>query len=177
VLGRPVNDDGDIFAAEEALITQANTEEGGADELEQQFAALGSEASFDRVVYDGGDYGLGGSDEELDFLGLPGLLEPDQVRELLRSREEKTMKGGRRKAKAEEAPTPAELATHEQLALLRRELNGLVAAWHHRTGQPHGVIHTDLRRELGGPAAAHASADQLRERIERLRDWSTRRRA
>ena len=68
VLGRPVNDDGDIFAAEEALITQANTEEGASDELEQQFAALGSEASFDRVVYDGGDYGLGGSDEELDFL-------------------------------------------------------------------------------------------------------------
>ena len=174
VLGRPVNDDGDIFAAEEALVAQANAEEGASDELDQQYAALGSEASFDRVVYDGGDYGMGGSDEELDFLGLPGLLEPDQVRELLRSRQEKTLK---RTPKRDEAPTPVELATHEQLALLRRELNGLVAAWHHRTGQPHGVIHTDLRRELGGPAAAHASSDQLRERIERLRDWATRRRA
>jgi superfamily II DNA or RNA helicase len=177
VLGRPVNDDGDIFAAEEALVARANAQESASDGLEQQFAALGSEASFDRVVYDGGDYGLGGSEEELDFLGLPGLLEPDQVRELLRSRQEKTMKRGRGRTKAEEAPTPAELATHEQLALLRRELNGLVAAWHHRTGQPHAVIHTDLRRELGGPAAAHASADELRERIERLRDWSARRRA
>jgi superfamily II DNA or RNA helicase len=178
VLGRPVNDDGDlIFAAEEAVsMAQANAEDAASDELEQRFAALGSEASFDRVVYDGGDYGLGGSDEELDFLGLPGLLEPDQVRELLRSRQEKTVKQGGRH-KAGEAPTPVELATHEQLALLRRELNGLVAAWHHRTGQPHGMIHTDLRRELGGPAAAHASADQLRERIERVRDWSTRRRA
>ena len=174
VLGRPVNDDGDIFAAEEALVAQANAEEGASDELDQQYAALGSEASFDRVVYDGGDYGLGGSDEELDFLGLPGLLEPDQVRELLRSRQDKTLK---RTPKRDEPPTPVELATHEQLALLRRELNGLVAAWHHRTGQPHGVIHTDLRRELGGPAAAHASSDQLRERIERLRDWATRRRA
>ena len=176
VLGRPVNSDGDIFAAEDALVAQANANEAAGDELEQQFEALGSEASFDRVVYDGGDYGLGGSDEELDFLGLPGLLEPDQVRELLRSRQEKTMRDGGKSAKRHD-PTPAELATHEQLALLRRELNGLVAAWHHRTGQPHGVIHTDLRRELGGPAAAHASADQLRDRIERVRDWAVRRRA
>lgn len=177
VLGRPVNDDGDIFAAEEALVAQANAEEAASDELDQQYEALGSEASFDRVVYDGGDYGLGGSEEELDFLGLPGLLEPDQVRELLRSRQAKTVKQTSSRSRADDVPTPTELATHEQLALLRRELNGLVAAWHHRTGQPHGVIHTDLRRELGGPAAAHASSDQLRERIERLRDWATRRRA
>jgi hypothetical protein len=69
------------------------------------------------------------------------------------------------------------LATHEQVALLRRELNGLVAAWHHRTGQPHGVIHNDLRRKLGGPAAAHASSTELKERIELIRDWATQRRA
>jgi superfamily II DNA or RNA helicase len=175
VLGRAVNDDGDIFAAEEALVAQANASEAASEELEQQFAALWSEASFDRVVYDGGDYGMGGSDEELDFLGLPGLLEPDQVRELLRSRQQKTLKRSRRRS--DDAPSVTELATHEQLALLRRELNGLVAAWHHRTGQPHGVIHIDLRRELGGPAAAHASAEQLRDRIERIRDWAGRRRA
>ena len=48
----------------------------------------------------------------------------------------------------------AEVSTHEQLAVLRRELNGLVAAWHHRTGQPHGVTHAALRKECGGPAAA-----------------------
>jgi hypothetical protein len=125
-------------------------------------------------VYDGGDYGLGGTDEELDFLGLPGLLEPDQVRELLRSRQQKTLQ---KREPRRDDPTPTELATHEQLALLRRDLNGLVAAWHHRTGQPHGVIHSDLRRELGGPAAAHASADQLRARIDLLRDWAARRQA
>ncbi|MCW2783263.1 MAG: ATP-dependent helicase, partial [Marmoricola sp.] len=27
---------------------------------------------------------------------------------------------------------------------MRRELNGLVAAWYHRTGQPHGVTHAAL---------------------------------
>jgi superfamily II DNA or RNA helicase len=181
VLGRPVRDDGDLFAPEDALVAQANASEAASGELEAKFEALGSEASFDRVVYDGGDYGMGGSDEELDFLGLPGLLEPDQVRELLRSRQQKTMlrrrDGGSRPAGEREVPAPVDLATHEQVALLRRELNGLVAAWHHRSGQPHGVIHTDLRRKLGGPAAAHASSEQLRERIELLRDWAAQRRA
>jgi len=133
-------------------------------------------------VFDGGDYGTGGdqaSEEELDFLGLPGLLEPDQVRELLRERQEKSLAAQKRSrretADEREDPTPTELATHEQIALLRRELNGLVAAWHH--GQPHGVIHNDLRRKLGGPVAAHASSTQLKGRVELIRDWATQRRA
>lgn len=183
VLGRKnSNDDGDIFGLEDDLLKQANQTEGASDELEGNFEALGSDASFDRVVFDGGDYGTGGdnaSDEELDFLGLPGLLEPDQVRELLHKRQQKSLAAQKKSSRTSdrEDPTPTELATHEQIALLRRELNGLVAAWHHRTGQPHGVIHNDLRRKLGGPAAAHASSIQLKERIELIRDWATQRRA
>jgi len=183
VLGRKnTGEDGDIFALEDDLMAQANKTEAASDELEGSFEALGSDASFDRVVFDGGDYGTGGdmaSDEELDFLGLPGLLEPDQVRELLRKRQAKSLAAQKRSQRPadREDPTPTDLATHEQVALLRRELNGLVAAWHHRTGQPHGVIHNDLRRKLGGPAAAHASSVQLRERIELLRDWAAQRRA
>ena len=66
------------------------------------------------------------------------------------------------------------MSTYEQLATLRRELNGLVAAWHHRTGQPHGVTHATLRKECGGPAAAIANAEQLRVRIDRIREWAVR---
>ena len=52
------------------------------------FEAMGSQATFDRVLYDGGEFGHSGevhvgSEEEMDFLGIPGLLEPDQVRDLL----------------------------------------------------------------------------------------------
>ena len=57
--------------------------------------------------------------------------------------------------------------------MMRRELNGLVAAWHHRTGQAHGTTHAALRKECGGPAAAAASAVQLRQRIDLLREWAT----
>jgi predicted nucleic acid-binding Zn ribbon protein len=67
-----------------------------------------------------------------------------------------------------------QVTTHEQLAVLRRELNGLVAAWHHRTGQPHGVTHAALRKECGGPAAAVANAEQLRKRIDQIREWALR---
>ena len=54
--------------------------------------AFGSEARFDRVLYDGGEFGHAGevavgSEEEMDFLGIPGLLEPDQVRNLLKHRQ------------------------------------------------------------------------------------------
>ena len=60
----------------------------------------------------------------------------------------------------------------EALATLRKELNGLVTAWHHRTGQPHGAIHAQLRSTCGGPPLAQATADQIRERIAALRRWA-----
>ena len=149
-------------------------------------------AQFDRVVFDGGEFGTAaapGSPEEADFLGLPGLLEPEQVALLLRKRQ-----AGQSKARArggagltperlrEDArpPGPAPFdgrqagpqMHREVLATLRKELNGLVAAWHHRTGQPHGAIHAQLRRACGGPPLPQATAEQIKERIAALRRWA-----
>jgi superfamily II DNA or RNA helicase len=175
VLGRTITDEDDIFAAEQDLLAQANADLSASDDLLGSFEALGSQARFDQVVYDGATFGHAGevhvgSDEEMDFLGIPGLLEPDQVRDLLHHRQR-----SRRTAAAALYDEPErEVSTHEQLAILRRELNGLVAAWHHRTGQPHGVTHSALRKELGGPAAAIANAEQLHARINRLREWASR---
>ena len=177
VLGRKVTDEGDIFAAEEDLLNQAQASEAAsADEALLPFEALGSQATFDRVLYDGGEFGHSGevqvgSDEEMDFLGIPGLLEPDQVRDLLHLRQSERARQQRRTRSTEEEVV-RDVSTHEHLATLRRELNGLVAAWNHRTGQPHGVTHAALRRECGGPAAAVATADQLSERIDRIRQWA-----
>ncbi|HEU4811169.1 MAG TPA: DEAD/DEAH box helicase [Nocardioides sp.] len=178
VLGRKVTDEDDIFAAEQDLLNEANAGEVASAELEMNFEALGSEARFDRVLFDGGEFGHAGevhvgSEEEMDFLGIPGLLEPGQMRELLQQRQSDRAK----KQKAASSPEPdtvAEVSTHEQLAILRRELNGLVAAWYHRTGQAHGITHAALRKECGGPAAAVATSEQLHERIDRLREWAAR---
>jgi superfamily II DNA or RNA helicase len=176
VLGRTITNEDDIFAAERELLAAAEAGETASDELKGSFEAIGSEARFDRVLYDGGEFGHEGdvhvgSDEEMDFLGIPGLLEPDQVRELLHHRQSER---ARRKPAVPEPDSVGQVATHEQLATLRRELNGLVAAWHHRTGQPHGVTHAALRKECGGPAAAIASAEQLHARIGRIREWAAR---
>ncbi|MDX6278130.1 MAG: hypothetical protein QOJ72_2258, partial [Nocardioidaceae bacterium] len=81
VIGRPIADEADLFAAEAELLARAQREESASDQL-GDFAALASDASFDRVVYDGGEFGydaLTDEDGELDFLGIPGLLDHDQV--------------------------------------------------------------------------------------------------
>jgi superfamily II DNA or RNA helicase len=176
VLGRRVRDEDDLFAAEDDLLARANASEAASAEELGSFEAMGSEARFDRVLYDGGEFGHEGevhvgSEEEMDFLGIPGLLEPDQVRDLLRSRQSDRARRRTATAAATEEVV-REAATHEQLAVMRRELNGLVAAWFHRTGQPHGVTHAALRKQCGGPAAAAATAAQLEKRIDLIRDWA-----
>jgi superfamily II DNA or RNA helicase len=147
---------------------QAETEPDVDLDGEHSFAALASEADFDRVVFDGGEFGLGaysGSQDELDYLGIPGLLEPDQVKDLLRQHQaSQVARGG--------AEPPESYSTHRRLRELRKELNGLVAAWHHRTSKPHGVIHTALVGECGGPPSAVASEEQLQQRIDTIRRWA-----
>jgi len=212
-------------APEEDLLAEAQRERDTPDAPldEPAFQALNASAHFDRVLYDGGEFGTAtaaGSPEEEDFLGLPGLLDPDQVRTLLRKRQAAQLAARSRPAKALTAPQPAAvpqpapapqaaavpqaaaapqaaavpqpapappvLATpsapeatpaaapvsRQALAALRKELNGLVGAWSHRTGQPHGVIHAELRRTCGGPPLPQATADQIRARIDMIRRWA-----
>jgi len=156
---------------ESQLLLEAEQTENEPDadlDGEHSFAALASDADFDRVVFDGGEFGLGaysGSEDEMDYLGIPGLLEPEQVKDLLRQHQAKQVaRGG--------AEPPEAYSTHRRLRELRKELNGLVAAWHHRTGKPHGVIHAALVSECGGPPSAVASEDQLQERIDAVRQWA-----
>jgi len=152
--------------AEPDELAAANRLESEATEA-GEFAALASAADFDRVLFEGGEYGsLAGSDAELDYLGLPGLLEPEQVRDLLRTRQAKL---------SQQAPTDPSATTtaskFSEVQQLRRELSGLVGAWHHRTETPHGLIHARLRSICGGPPVAAATAAELRQRIAQLREW------
>jgi hypothetical protein len=145
---------------------------------EPAFTALNASAHFDRVLYDGGEFGTAtaaGSPEEEDFLGLPGLLDPDQVRTLLRKRPPASAPASA--ATASSSPAGPEVpaappVSRQALAALRKELNGLVGAWSHRTGQPHGAIHNELRRTCGGPPLPQATADQIQDRIDTIRRWA-----
>ncbi len=173
---------------EEKLLEQAQRQRDTPDQLgEAPFQPLAASAHFDKVLYDGGEFGA--SAEEEDFLGLPGLLEPDQVTQLLRRRQAEQLRraraagagtvagapGGDGAAGAGAAPdtgtTPAATA-RESLSALRKELNALIAAWHYRTGQPHAVIHASLRRACNGPPLAQATGEQIQARIDMLRQWA-----
>ncbi|WP_103339646.1 DEAD/DEAH box helicase [Amycolatopsis sp. CA-126428] len=162
---------------EDELLAQANRTEDEPGEEEKAFTSLGASAELDQVIYDGNSFGtavFSGSDEEQEYLGLPGLLEPDQVRALLRKRQaEQVADEKRRKPAKEEAPPPTARpqSVSERLGALRKELNALVGMYHHRTKKPHGAIHNELRRVCGGPVTAMATVEQLEERIVTLRSW------
>jgi superfamily II DNA or RNA helicase len=176
VLDRPAREDG----LDDELLDAANREHDNPDVGEElPFETVEASAHFDRVLYDGGEFGMQaapGSVEEEDFLGIPGMLEPEQVTALLRKRQADQLAAQRKAARRQ--PSPGEQAPDPPLAAadlqaLRRELNGLVGAWHHRTGQPHGVIHAELRRVCGGPPAAQSSSADLRKRINKIREWAS----
>ncbi|MHA7278783.1 DEAD/DEAH box helicase [Arthrobacter sp. MDT2-2] len=172
-LDRPEKDD-EGFGLEDGLMEAANREDKASDSLtKQKFEALESQASFDRVLFDGGEFGTGGemgSEEELDFLGIPGLLDADQVGQLLRQRQQEQQ--SRRKTRPMAAPAAEPVVVdHRQLTELRGQLAKNVSAWAARTGMPHGQVHTELRRQCGGPAVAQANEDQLQRRLQKLQDW------
>ena len=172
-LQRPRGDESEasIWAEEEGLLAAAGrTERTLGLEDEGAFEALESDAHFDHVLFDAQQYGLhaaSGSEEEQDYLGLPGLLEPDQVAALLHERQAKQARTSGGSPGAAAAP----VAAHRALAAQRKELNRLVAAYSSKTGTPHATIHVDLRRACGGPELAAATGEQVAERIDRIRRW------
>jgi superfamily II DNA or RNA helicase len=139
------------------------------------FESLGADAELDQVIFDGSSFGTAtpaGSEEEADYLGIPGLLDADQMRDLLRRRQEEQLTKRSREGgdiQLGTATHSVRVSTHGQLRELRRELNALVSIAHHRTGKPHGWIHNELRRVCGGPPIAAATTDQLKARIEAVR--------
>jgi superfamily II DNA or RNA helicase len=143
------------------------------------FESLGADAELDQVIFDGSSFGTAtpaGSDEEADYLGIPGLLDAEAMRDLLRRRQEEQMTR-RSRAVGDIGPGtashPVRVSTHGQLRELRSQLNALVTVAHHRTGKPHGWIHKELRRICGGPPIAAATSDQLKARIEAVRELRT----
>nr|WP_130416859.1 DEAD/DEAH box helicase [Xylanibacterium ulmi] len=173
-LDRPATaeEQGIEYDPEAALLAAANREERASGDLLGAFEAMESQASFDGVLFDGGQFGTGGdvgSAEELDFLGLPGLLEPDQVATLLRQRQADQLRGrgaGERELTAAEAEQE-----HRRAAAARKELSKLVSAWARKSGRPHGSVHTELRRRCGGPEVPLATSAQLDARIAMVRGW------
>ncbi|TFC65908.1 DEAD/DEAH box helicase [Cryobacterium sp. TMT2-4] len=173
------DDDGDdgMYNPEDAMVADANKSEKASDDLGEEFTwqAIDSQATFDMVMFNGDEFGElaePGTDEEFDFIGIPGLLEPEQVSELLRQRQHRQAK---RSTDRRKDPVTGEVAPvdppplYRTLKEQRTLLASLVGMWSKLAGEPHGMVHAELRRECGGPAVAQASVTQLQKRIDLLR--------
>jgi superfamily II DNA or RNA helicase len=180
------SDGEDEWNAEEDLMEAAEREDKASDALEEEFTyqALGSLAHFDRVLFDGKEFGqlaVPGTPEEEEFLGIPGILEPDQVHEVLMSRvsrqsRHRTAREARALRQAQEPGSEAAeeepalpQALHRTLKEQRQLLNSLVGLYARQSGEAHGLVHAELRRICGGPAVSHATVAQLQARIDVLR--------
>ncbi|WKK61678.1 DEAD/DEAH box helicase [Corynebacterium sp. P3-F1] len=189
VLGKPHRESG----WSDELLEQANKKRSEPDEA-PTYESIGASAELDSLIFDGSTYGtptLAGTDEEQDFLGLPGLLDAEQVKTLLRKRQSEQLDVREAEVKARRAqdaagdkePSPfkgpsaapessrGSGVASEDIPALRQELNARVAIAASRTGRPHGAIHTEVRKACGGPPTALCTADQLRERIKYLTQW------
>lgn len=177
VLGKP---DRPKEGWDDEALAEANREQNEKDE-DPAYESLGAEAELDSLIYDGSTYGtatFAGSDEEADYLGLPGLLDADQMKALLRQRQAEQLDAREEVARANTEArnsagnrAAAERVASDEIPQLRKELNAIVSITAGRTGRPHGAIHTEARNACGGPPTALCSAEQLRDRIAYLRRW------
>ena len=132
------------------------------------------------MLYDGGEFGHSGevqvgSEEEMDFLGIPGLLEPDQVRELLHSRQSE-------RARKQKADGAGDRAVDSVRSSARTSSSACCAAsstaWSPpgttAPARPTASPTPRSARSAAGRPAAVATAEQLHERIDRIREWAVR---
>lgn len=134
------------------------------------FTALSAEAEFAHLLHGGQAFVAGDgrdlTDEDEDFLGLPGLLTPEQTAALLATRDA-DLKRHRPATLFDEMDEALETTTWRDLDTLRREVHGLVGQLAGRTGRSHSQVHVDIRKAVPGPASAKASFEVLVAR----RDW------
>ena len=135
VLGKPHREPG----LEDGLLIEANKQQDEPDEPDALFTALGADAELDQVIYDGSSFGtatFAGSDEEADYLGLPGLLDAEQMRALLRDRQSRQL-AGRAAAGAEQSSAGAAGRAPEHRRAARRTATRTERSRRHAPS-PHG---------------------------------------
>jgi superfamily II DNA or RNA helicase len=158
---------------DDSLLERAEQDEGASADLldEYEWTALGSVATFEKVLFEGEEYGSlaePGSAEEWDFIGLPGILEPEEVSRLLKSRQARQRRHAAERPPAQEADSSPQ-ALHRTLSEQRKLLNSLVSIHARSTGSTHAQVHAEVRRTCGGPEVARATVTQLQARIDLLR--------
>jgi superfamily II DNA or RNA helicase len=134
--------------------------------LSDTWEALDSDAEFAHVL-EGGRAVLAPqvahTDEDQDYLGLPGLLSAEQTASLLARRDE----AHRRRAIQDELFGVPRDTSWQSIAGLRKEINDMVRKLASRQKLTPAMVHGQLRKAVPGPESAKASEEVLAAR----RDW------
>ena len=169
----PETDDLNVL---DELVGEPETADGTVGEYE----ALEAEAEFAHVLSAGRAVVADLSDDDEEFVGLPGLLSAEQTASLLARRDvdvRKRVDAARRGQSARLSdpiePPPAQ-ASWRAAGELRREVNRLVGAYAARSGSSHAQVHGEIRRAVPGPPSASAPADVLEARRDHLLGMTTR---
>lgn len=130
-----------------------------------EFTALDSEAEFAHVVHSGRAHTAELEPQDEDFLGLPGLLTPEQTATLLAARDAGLRKNA---SLADELDIAGNGSHWRDVEALRKEVAALVRQWAARTTRAHADVHVELRKAVPGPPSAAAPVDVLEARRDYL---------
>jgi superfamily II DNA or RNA helicase len=128
--------------------------------------ALDSDAEFAHVLEGGrAVVPMAGqpTDEDQDYLGLPGLLTAEQTAALLARRDE----AHRRRASQDELFAVPRDPSWQSASGLRKEISELVGRLASRQRLSHAAVHSKVRQAVPGPPSASATEPVLAAR----RDW------
>jgi superfamily II DNA or RNA helicase len=140
-----------------------------------RWQALSAEAEFAHLLHSGRAVLAAEPDAyagDDGFLGLPGLLSPEQTATLLSRRDAEHRRralaaGADRPDRPPSSPT-AGPQSWDSLARLRREVNALVGQVAARSGCGFATVHGRLRAAVPGPPSAAAGAEVLARRRDHL---------
>jgi len=157
----PPSDSGDALLDVEVPETEPGESE--------TFDLVDSDAAFAHVLHAGravvADASAPVDDSDVEFVGLPGILSPEQIAQVLAQRDAHARK---RAGGIQNTPPSQETMAWRAGAELRRDVNRLVGVLAAKQSTPHAQIHAMLRRAVPGPASAAASVEILEQRRDHL---------
>lgn len=131
------------------------------------FTALDADAQFAHVLTAGRAItaeSLDLDEDAADYLGLPGLLSPEDMATVLAARDAKL----RRHVATVTDEVDFTPSTWRDTQEVRKDIHRMVSVLAARTGKAHGQIHAEVRQVIPGPPTAVADYDTLVARHDHL---------
>lgn len=143
-------------------------EEMGAEDRGKH-EATSSDAEFSSVLFGGKSFdGRDLTDEDIEFIGIPGVLNPNEIASLLQKRDMDIRKNFGLPDPSEEPEELNPIQREMEKKEVRKDINRIVSRIALTKGFAHAQVHAKTRKAVPGPATAVADIDVLNQRLEWL---------